>query len=179
MPGGVAVVTGYPEPPRTGLPIRLRGPRYPDPDSAHRTRTNMRTSLKPIATTVRVRRCPHGSSTMSLPDRHHDRSSTWGSSGQAAHASNDCRATGTNAELLSVTAPADDAKSPCATAHAASNSAQTATTSCTATTTRSRTCSGSAHGTTTRRPHAKRSIRDDTSASHPRASHGRSTQGSR
>ena len=48
MPGGASTTAGYPEPPRTGDPVRLPGYRFPDPDSTHRTRVNTRTSLEPI-----------------------------------------------------------------------------------------------------------------------------------
>ena len=70
---------------------------------------------------------------------------------------------------------ADDAKPPCATAHAALSLALTATTSCTAMITRSKIFSGDALGHIARRPHAKPSKRD---ASHPPqapASHARYT----
>ncbi|NII42124.1 hypothetical protein E9228_002782 [Curtobacterium flaccumfaciens] len=48
MTAGAPVAPGYPDPLQAGVPTRLPVPRFPDPDCAHRTRVNSRTSLEPI-----------------------------------------------------------------------------------------------------------------------------------
>jgi hypothetical protein len=48
MAGGAISTPEYREPPPAGGPLRQTGPRPLDPVTAHRTRSNTRTSLEPI-----------------------------------------------------------------------------------------------------------------------------------
>jgi len=102
----------------------------------------------------------------------------WDSYGQGPTAKQDCRPTGNSDAQRHAIVQADDAKPPCATAHAALRLALTATTSSMATTTHSQTSSGYALGTIARRPHAKHSKRDASHASPAPANPANSTQGS-